>query len=121
MNNNSEYVPVNDGEDIVFANTCIDDGSDKSELLQLMLNKEAFYNDKFPAISKAITYFKTTKGGQAEMCKTVEEYGEKKSIESRIQMISDFLSSGGSETDAYKMLKATPEEVAKAKQSLIKN
>lgn len=121
MKNNSEYVPVNDGEDIVFANTCIDDGSDKSELLQLMLNKEAFYNDKFPAISKAITYFKTTKGGQAEMCKTVEEYGEKKSSESRIQMISDFLSSGGSESDAYKMLKATPEEVAKAKQSLIKH
>lgn len=125
MKNNSEYVPVNDGEDIVFANTCIDDGSDKSELLQLMLNKEAFYNDKFPAISKAITYFKTTKGGQAEMCKTVEEYAkeyaEKKSSESRIQMISDFLSSGGSESDAYKMLKATPEEVAKAKQSLIKH
>lgn len=55
------------------------------------------------------------------MCKTVEEYGEKKSSESRIHMISDFLSSGGSEADAYKMLKATPEEVAKAKQSLIKN
>ena len=50
MKNDESYVPVKDGEDIIFANTCVNDGSDKSELLQLMLNKEAFYNDKFPQI-----------------------------------------------------------------------
>lgn len=42
MKNDESYVPVKDGEDIIFANTCVNDGSDKSELLQLMLNKEAF-------------------------------------------------------------------------------
>ena len=57
MKNDESYVPVKDGEDIIFANTCVNDGSDKSELLQLMLNKEAFYNDKFPQISNAISYF----------------------------------------------------------------
>ena len=45
------YIPLNDGEDIIFANTFVDDGSDKAELLQLMLRKESFYNEKFPAIN----------------------------------------------------------------------
>ena len=76
MKNDESYVPVKDGEDIIFANTCVNDGSDKSELLQLMLNKEAFYNDKFPQISNAISYFKETEGGQSEMCKIVEDYAK---------------------------------------------
>ena len=59
-----QYVPVNDGEDIVFANTCIVDDSDKSRLLQLMLRKDAFYDERFPAVSNAVKYYKETKGGQ---------------------------------------------------------
>ena len=84
MKNDESYVPVKDGEDIIFANTCVNDGSDKSELLQLMLNKEAFYNDKFPQISNAISYFKETEGGQSEMCKIVEDYA-KNSIQEAIE------------------------------------
>ena len=79
---------MKDGEDIIFANTCVNDGSDKSELLQLMLNKEAFYNDKFPQISNAISYFKETEGGQSEMCKIVEDYAKeyaKNSIQEAIE------------------------------------
>ena len=68
----NDYIPLNDGEDIIFANTFVDDGSDKTELLQLMLCKEAFYNKKFPAISNAIKYFKNTEGGRKEMCKSFE-------------------------------------------------
>ena len=82
MKNDESYVPVKDGEDIIFANTCVNDGSDKSELLQLMLNKEAFYNDKFPQISNAISYFKETEGGQSEMCKIVEDYAKENDKES---------------------------------------
>ena len=88
MKNNQFYVPVKDGEDIIFANTCVNDGSDKSELLQLMLNKEAFYNEKFPQISNAINYFKETEGGQSEMCKVVEDYAKeyaKSSIQEAIE------------------------------------
>ncbi len=88
MKNDESYVPVKDGEDIIFANTCVNDGSDKSELLQLMLNKEAFYNDKFPQISNAISYFKETEGGQSEMCKIVEDYAKeyaKNSIQEAIE------------------------------------
>ncbi len=76
MKNNDVYIPIKDGEDIIFANTYINDGTDKSELLQLMLNKEAFYNEKFPKISNAINYFKGTEGGRNEMCKIVEDYAK---------------------------------------------
>ena len=74
--NDGRYVPVNDGEDIYFANTCVDDGTDKSELMQLMLRRDAFYNEKFPEISDSINYYKRTKGGLNEMCKAVEEYAQ---------------------------------------------
>lgn len=70
------YVPVNDGEDIYFANTCIDDGTDKSELMKLMLKSDAFYNEKFPAISESINYYKRTKGGFNKVCKAVEKYAQ---------------------------------------------
>ena len=88
MKNSDTYIPIKDGEDIIFANTCVNDGSDKSELLQLMLNKEAFYNEKFPQISNAINYFKGTEGGQSEMCKIVEDYAKeyaKSSIQEAIE------------------------------------
>lgn len=53
-----------------------------------MLNKEAFYNEKFPQISNAINYFKGTEGGQSEMCKIVEDYAKeyaKSSIQEAIE------------------------------------
>ena len=68
------YVPVDDGEDIFFVNTVFKDGSDKSELLQLFLRRDAFENVKFPELSKAVKYFKESEGGLVEMCKTVEDY-----------------------------------------------
>ena len=89
-----DYIPLNDGEDIIFANTFVDDGSDKAELLQLMLLKEAFYNEKFPAISNAMKYFKDTEGGRSEMCKSVEILGEYYAKERRTKDIQKMLLSG---------------------------
>lgn len=66
--------PVYDKEDIFFANAEIKENSDKSELLQLFLRKNAFEDAKFPEISKAVKYFKETEGGRSEVCKTVENY-----------------------------------------------
>ena len=37
---------------------------------------DAFYNEKFPAISDSINYYKRTKGGFNKMCKAVEEYAK---------------------------------------------
>jgi predicted transposase/invertase (TIGR01784 family) len=82
MEMGKEYLPVNDGEDIIFANTSIDDGSEKSELLQLMLRKDPFYNKKFPAVSKAVRYFKDTKGGRKKVCEAVKAFADSCIIES---------------------------------------
>ena len=76
METDEGYVPVDDGEDIFFANTVVKDGSDKSELLQLFLRKDVFENAKFPKLSKAVKYFKETEGGFGKMCKTVEDYAK---------------------------------------------
>ncbi len=74
METDKGYVPVDDGEDIFFANTVVQDGSDRSELLQLLLRTDVFEDAKFPELSKAVRYFKETEGGFGEMCKTVEDY-----------------------------------------------
>ena len=74
METNNGIAPVDDGEDIFFANTVVKDGSDKSELLQLFLRNDSFEDAKFPELSKAVKYFKETEGGLGKMCKTVEDY-----------------------------------------------
>ena len=76
METKEGYKPVDDGEDIFFANTVVRDGSDKSELLQLFLRKDTFEDTKFPELSKAVMYFKETEGGFGEMCKTVEDFAK---------------------------------------------
>ena len=76
METNNGLAPVDDGEDIFFANTVVKDGSDKSELLQLFLRKDSFEDAKFPELSKAVKYFKETEGGLGKMCKTVEDYAK---------------------------------------------
>lgn len=94
MKTKDGYVPLNDGEDIIFANTCIKEDSDKSELLQLMLNKDSFYNEKFPAISNAVRFFKDTEGGRKEVCKLIEEYAQESRKDERINTILEFVKEG---------------------------
>ena len=102
MKTNEGYAPVDDGEDIFFANTVVKDGSDKSELLQLFLRKDVFEDARFPALSKAVKYFKETEGGFGEMCKTVEDYAEEREkigraegrSEERMNAIRKMLQSG---------------------------
>ena len=60
----NEYLPLNDGEDIILANTEIDDGTNHSRLLKLFLKSESFYDEMFPAISDAIRFYKGTERGQ---------------------------------------------------------
>lgn len=74
MKTKEGFVPVDDREDLVFANTAVKEDSDKSNLLQLFLCKDVFEDVKFPNLSKAVKYFKETEGGFGEMCKTVEDY-----------------------------------------------
>lgn len=74
MQTEDGFVPINDKEDIFFANTAVKDDSDKSELLQLFLHKDVFEDDRYPELCKAVKYFKQTEGGRSEVCKAVEDY-----------------------------------------------
>lgn len=56
---NGEYIPVNDGAKIYYANTAVKDDTDKSELLSLFLKRDSFESEKFPKLSKAVKYYKS--------------------------------------------------------------
>mgnify|MGYP002770776587 FL=1 len=115
----NNYIPLNDGEDIIFANTLVDDGSDKAELLQLMLRKDSFYNDKFPAISSAMNYFKDTEGGRSEMCKSVEIYAQKVCAEERAKTITTLLRKGKTPVEVADLLDYDLAEVKEVEQTLL--
>ena len=71
----TEYDALNNKQAVTHVKRCaIKENSDKSELLQLFLRKDAFDDAKFPELSKAVKYFKETEGGRSEVCKTVENY-----------------------------------------------
>lgn len=72
----NNYTSMNDGGVIIYANTCVDDGTDKSELLKLFLSRSSFNNKKFPNLSKAMSYYKDDKKGVSEVCAIIEEYGK---------------------------------------------
>ena len=59
-----------------YANTVCHDNTEKSELLNLFLEKKAFQNDKFPKLSQAMQYFKEDRNGVSKVCTLVEEYAK---------------------------------------------
>ena len=83
------FVPVEDGGLIVYANTCINDGTDKSELLELFLRKDSFDNKKFPNLSDAIQYFKDDEKGVSEVCAVVEAYAKNEIVYAVIESYID--------------------------------
>ncbi len=80
------YVPVDDGELIIFANTIFTDEelgnrasmSDADRLLTLFIRRDIFYDEKFPHTSNRVKYFKENEEGVDTMCKAVEEYGDRR-------------------------------------------
>ena len=71
---NGEYLPINDGEDIIFANTEIDDEIKHSRLLKLFLKSESFYDEMFPALSEAMKFYKDTERGQESVSEVTKEW-----------------------------------------------
>lgn len=80
-----KFLPLDDGEDIIFANTAVKTNDKYSKLLQLFLKKESFYDEEYPHLSKAIQHFKDTKKGRDEMCAVIEEYANERAIESAVE------------------------------------
>ena len=67
-------MPINDGEDIIFANTEIDDDTKHSRLLKLFLKSESFYDEMFPALSEAMKFYKDTERGQDAVSEVTKEW-----------------------------------------------
>lgn len=68
------YLPIDDGEDIIFANTEIDDDTKHSRLLKLFLKSDSFYDDMFPAFSDAMKFYKDTERGQDAVSEVAKEW-----------------------------------------------
>ena len=81
----NDYNPINDGLKIFYANTEVKDNSNKGELLQHFLQKNATENIKFPNLCRRMKYYKENRKGLEDMCKIVEEYTEKRLIEEIIK------------------------------------
>lgn len=113
-NSTDTFIPVEDGGLIVYANTCINDGSDKSELLELFLRKDSFNNQKFPNLSDAVQYFKDDEKGVSEVCAIVEEYAKEKTLET----VKAFIAAGASDEVIKKATNLTQEEIDKLRSDL---
>ena len=66
---------IDDGTKYIYVNTVVDDGTDISSLMSCFTKKE-FENPKFPILSKAVKYLKTTEGGLNSMCTVMQHYEE---------------------------------------------
>lgn len=73
---NGSYIPLNDGAKVYYANTVVNDNTDKSELLELFLKKDSFDSKKIPKLSQAMKYFKEDEKGVGKVCNLVEKYAE---------------------------------------------
>ena len=78
------YLPVEDGEDIIFAYAGSKQRNKQARLLRLFLRKESFMDEQYPKLSTVMKHFKDTEGGQGKVCKSIElyakEYASEKSL-----------------------------------------
>ena len=70
----NKYLPVDDGEDIILANTEIKDNTKHTRLLQLFLKSDSFYDEMFPALSEAMKYYKEDERGQDTVSEVTKQW-----------------------------------------------
>ncbi|MBP5587873.1 MAG: PD-(D/E)XK nuclease family transposase [Treponema sp.] len=71
-----KYIPIDDGEDIIFANASVDDFTKKSKLLKRFLERDSFRDPDFPELSDVMRYYKETEEGVSVMSSASEEFME---------------------------------------------
>lgn len=88
------YKPIDDGEDIIFAYARCKKRNGHTHLLRLFLKKDSFYDELYPALSRAIRHYKDTEKGRDEVCKSIEDYATeiatRQSIDEVVQTCIDF-------------------------------
>ena len=63
----NQFIPIDDGESILFANSTVPDNTRQGKLLKRFLEKDSFDDPEFPELSKAMKHFKDTEEGEAEV------------------------------------------------------
>ena len=73
--------------------------------------EDAYYDDKFPAISERKRIFKTTEEGVNEMCEVIERNRAEARAEGRYEIIADMLRDGMNIDTVARIAKMTAEQV----------
>ena len=83
---------IDDGLNVIYVNTAVDDGTAIAELMKCFLQKEVD-SPQFPRLSAEVGRLKHTEGGLNSMCKVMEELfaDEKKEYESIIERMDNQL------------------------------
>ena len=63
----NQFIPIDDGESILFANSTVPDDTKQGKLLKRFLEKDSFDDPEFPELSKAMKHFKDTEEGEEEV------------------------------------------------------
>ena len=80
------YTPIDDGEDIIFANANSKQRNRHTRLLKLFLRSDSFNDNMYPALSKAMQHFKDSEKGRDEVCKSIEEFANDRGIDTAINI-----------------------------------
>lgn len=128
--------PVEDGLHEIFVNTAVFDGTDIAELMSCFLKKEVNH-PKFPRLSNEVNRIKHTEGGVDVMCEVMQRYetiakeegrregrveGRREGrVEGRLQLIASMLMSGKTAQEIAIFTGISPDEIEKAKQSILVN
>ena len=89
-----EYLPLNDGEDIIYANTKIDDSTKHSRLLKLFLKSDCFYDEMFPALSEAMQFYKGTERGLEAVSEVTKKWKQEGRKEGKKQAVLSMINKG---------------------------
>ena len=73
--------------------------------------EDAYYDDKFPAISERKRIFKTTEEGVNEMCEIIERNRAEARAEGRYEIVADMLRDGMNINTVARIAKMTVEQV----------
>ena len=101
---------VYNGTQEIYINAEINDDSDIARLMKVFV-EDAYYDDKFPAISERKRIFKTTEKGVNEMCEVIERNRAEARAEGRYEIVADMLRDGMNIDTVARIAKMTAEQV----------
>ena len=112
---------VDDGLSRIFVNAQYSntDNTDVGELMNCFLQKEIDKN-KFPELSKKLSYFKNNEKGVGSMCSIIEEYANEEKAEMLIKYVETLAETTESIDKACELLKITRKQYDDAKALLEK-